>query len=379
MTAGPAPRRLMDEVLWDVFFAAVALGVAAAVAAQDPHGRIGGLASIAAIAVLYAGWGRRVERRQHQGVWYAAVVVAVFAAGAAASDMVSYLLFGLCPMFFMLLDLRPALVAVVVANLTPLAVGFVQAGFDVGYLTHAGPLFVMTAGASAWLGVWINRVVRQSTERAELIAELERSRAEVARLSHEAGVAAERARLAGEIHDTLAQGFTSIITLLQAADPALADERLALAVRTARENLAESRALVAALAPPALGDGSLVDAVRRQAARASEGTGAASSFRTTGEARPLPTAVEVVLLRAAQEALTNVRRHAAAGEVSVLLAYEAEKVRLVVRDDGCGFDPGRRHGFGLDGMRARAGQVGGTLTVRSEPGTGATIELEVPA
>jgi signal transduction histidine kinase len=237
----------------------------------------------------------------------------------------------------------------------------------------------MTTGAAVWLGVWIDRVVRQSTERAELIAELEASRAEVARLSHEAGVAAERARLAGEIHDTLAQGFTSIITLLQAADPALADERLALAVRTARENLAESRALVAALAPPALGDGSLLDAVRRQAARAGEGATATPAFRSTGEPRPLPTAVEVVLLRAAQEALTNVRRHAAAGEVSVVLAYEEDRVRLVVRDDGRGFDPGHRPGSGLDGMRARAEQVGGVLTVRSEPGAGATIELEVPA
>ncbi|UQU66619.1 sensor histidine kinase [Couchioplanes caeruleus] len=379
MTTAATPRRLMDEVLWDVFFAVVALGVAAAVAVQDAPGRVAGLASIAVIALLYAVWGRRLVRKQRQGIGYAVTVLAVFAAGAAGSDMVSYLLFGLCPMFFMLLDLRPALVAVVVANLTPLAVGFAANGFDASYLVHVGPVFVMTAGAAAWLGVWINRVVKQSTERAELIAELERSRAEVARLSHEAGVAAERARLAGEIHDTLAQGFTSIITLLQAADPALADERLALAVRTARENLAESRALVAALAPPALGDGSLLDAVRRQAARAAEDSGAASSFRTTGAARPLPTAVEVVLLRAAQEALTNVRRHAAARDVSVLLAYEAEKVRLVVRDDGRGFDPGQRHGFGLDGMRARAGQVGGTLTVRSEPGAGATIELEVPA
>ena len=123
-------------------------------------------------------------------------------------------------------------------------------------------------------------MVEQSSERAHLIAELEASRAEVARLSHEAGVAAERARLAGEIHDTLAQGFTSIITLVQAAESeALRDERLALAVRTARENLAESRALVAALAPSALGSGSLHDAVRRQAARFTEETGVPAPVR----------------------------------------------------------------------------------------------------
>ena len=374
-----AARRFGEDLLWDVFFAVVALGVAAAVAAQEQAGRPVALAAIAVIAVLYAGWVRRLLRRERQGIGYAAATVAAFAVGTAAADTVSYLLFGLCPLLFMLLDLRRALVAVVAANLTPLAIGLARYGFDVDYLTHVGPIFVMTAGAAAWLGVWIDRVVRQSTERAALIAELEASRAEVARLSHEAGVAAERTRLAGEIHDTLAQGFTSIITLLQAVDPTLADERLALAVRTARENLAESRALVAALAPAALGDGSLLDAVRRQAARAADGATAASSFRSTGEPRPLPTAVEVVLLRAAQEALTNVRRHADAGEVSVLLAYEQDTVRLVVRDDGRGLDPGWRPGFGLDGMRARAEQVGGVLTVRGEPGTGATIELEVPA
>jgi len=208
---------------------------------------------------------------------------------------------------------------------------------------------------------------------------LEASRAQVTRLSHEAGVAAERARLAGEIHDTLAQGFTSIITLLQAADPALRDERIALAVTTAKENLAESRALIAALAPSALASGSLPDSVRRQASRFEQETGLPATVRITGSPRPLPTAVEVVLLRAAQEALTNVRRHASAAGAQVLLAYDDAGVRLVVRDDGRGFAPESADGFGLAGMRARAAQVDGTLTVRSDDSAGTTIELEVPA
>jgi signal transduction histidine kinase len=238
---------------------------------------------------------------------------------------------------------------------------------------------LISAVAGIWLGFWTIRVIQQSVERGELIAELSASRAEVSRLSHEAGVLAERARLAGEIHDTLAQGFTSIITLLQAADPALQDERLALAVRTAKENLAESRALVAALTPAALAEGSLPDSVRRQAARFTEETGTAATVRVTGSERALPTAVEVVLLRAAQEALTNVRRHASAQEAAVLLAYAPSSVRLVVRDDGRGFDPSAAGGFGLNGMRARASQVDGALTVHSGPDTGTTIELEVPA
>ena len=137
-------------------------------------------------------------------------------------------------------------------------------------------------------------MIEQSRERGQLIERLEASRAEVARLSHETGVAAERARLAGEIHDTLAQGFTSIITLLQAVDPGLSDERLALAVRTAKENLAEARALVAALSPSALASGSLPDSVRRQASRFAEETGTPADLRLTGEERELPTAVSVV-------------------------------------------------------------------------------------
>jgi len=85
-----------------------------------------------------------------------------------------------------------------------------------------------------------------------------------------------------------------------------------------------------------------------------------------------------VLLRATQEALTNVRRHAGAGSAQVVLAYTGDAVRLTVRDDGRGFTPGETDGFGLNGMRARAEQVNGTLTVAGRPDDGTTIELEIP-
>lgn len=363
---------------WAIFYAVVALSVATAVLGQSGTGagrRAVAVGAVAVIALLYGLWGRRGRA----GLPFVVVVLVVFAVGAVAVSTVSYLLFALCPLIFLVLEIRPAVVAVVCANLVPLVGSLAGDGIDRSFVTHVAPIAATTSAAAVWLGVWIHRVVEQSKERAALIAELESSRAEVARLSHEAGVAAERARLAGEIHDTLAQGFTSIITLLQAADPALADERLALAVRTARENLAESRALVAALAPAALAAGSLPDAVRRQATRLTEETGLPATFRITGETRALPTVVEVVLLRAAQEALANVRRHADAHEVAVLLAFAADSVRLVVRDDGRGFDTTGTTGFGLPGMRARAEQVNGTLTVHSDPDTGTVVEVEVPA
>ena len=363
---------------WSGFYAVTALAVTAAVLAQSGTAVASRSVAVGAVAfgaLLFAGWGRR----EGAGVPFVVVLLATFLVGTTAVSTVSYLLFALCPLIFMLLEIRPAVIAVVCANMVPLVGGLLRDGAASYLITELAPIFVMTAAASVWLGVWINRVVEQSKERASLIAELESSRAEVARLSHETGIAAERARLAGEIHDTLAQGFTSIITLLQAVDPALADERLALAVRTARENLAEARALVTTLAPAALTAGSLPDAVRRQTTRFAEESGIPATYRLTGDTRPLPTAVEVVLLRAAQEALTNVRRHAEAHEVAVLLAYGAGSVRLVVRDDGRGFDTAAGSGFGLPGMRTRAEQVNGTLTVRSDPETGTLIEVEVPA
>jgi signal transduction histidine kinase len=367
---------------WDLFFGIVAGGVAVAAWAEasSSTARLVGVGSILAISLLHAVWGRRlVGRDDPRALGFVAVVIVVFAAGTYAVASVSYLLFALNPLIFLVLPLRPAIPAVITISLSPVAGALARDGFERSVLTEVIPIFVVSAAISVWLGIWINRVVEQSQERAELIAELQRSRAEVARLSREAGVAAERERLAGEIHDTLAQGFTSIITLLQAADPALADERLALAVRTAKENLAESRRLIAALAPPALSDGSLPDAVRRQAARFTAEAGIPATCRVTGAPRPLPTAAEVVLLRAAQEALTNVRRHADAREAAVVLSYADGTVRLVVRDDGHGFDPATGTGFGLSGMRTRAEQVHGTLAVRSDPGTGTTIEVEVPA
>ncbi|MCP9971452.1 sensor histidine kinase [Actinomadura madurae] len=110
------------------------------------------------------------------------------------------------------------------------------------------------------------RLGRQNRERLRLIEELDRTRGELAEVSREAGVLAERERLARDIHDTIAQGFASIVMLLQAAEADAGPNRhLELAVRTARENLAETRGLVAALAPPALDGGSLVEALRRMA------------------------------------------------------------------------------------------------------------------
>ncbi|MFD1545643.1 sensor histidine kinase [Nonomuraea guangzhouensis] len=228
---------------------------------------------------------------------------------------------------------------------------------------------------SGVFGGWADRVTTQSRERADLIEQLERSRAEVARLSAERGAQDERERLAGEIHDTLAQGFSSIIMLLQAPDPT---KNVPLAVKTARENLAEARALVAALTPAPLDSSSLLESMRRITRRMGEETGVTTAFATDGETRPLPPHAEVALIRALQEGLANVRKHADAREVRVTVGYGTREVSLRVTDDGKGFDPRVTEGYGLRNMRSRVEQAGGSVEVSAAPGRGTELTVEVP-
>jgi len=206
------------------------------------------------------------------------------------------------------------------------------------------------------------------------------------------GVLAERQRLAREIHDTLAQGFTSIVMHLEAAEQALpASPETVLshidwARGTARESLAEARRVVWALRPDILEGASLPEAIEHLVGRWSEESGVTTSADVTGAARPLPTHTEATLLRAVQEALANVRKHARASNVAVTLSYMADMVALDVRDDGIGFDPTQASkdngrvsgGFGLAAMRERVEQQGGKLIIESAPGEGATLVVELP-
>jgi len=208
------------------------------------------------------------------------------------------------------------------------------------------------------------------------------------------GVLGERQRLAFEIHDTLVQGFSGIVMNLETAEEALeADpERVRLnlnrARRTARESLAEARRMVWALRPEMLERASLSEALGRVVGAWAEAGDTEADLRVTGEPRPLPPEIEVTLLRAAQEALTNVRKHARAGRVVMTLSYMEDLVTLDARDDGVGFGPdedrgapGERAsgGFGLRAMQGRAEQLGGTLLVESTPGGGTALMMELPA
>lgn len=208
---------------------------------------------------------------------------------------------------------------------------------------------------------------------------------------HRTAVQDERTRLAREIHDTLAQGFTGIITQLQAADQAPDDaarrRHTDAALSLARDGLAEARRSVQALRPAALEQTSLADALSGVARSWSARTGVAATVTASGAARPLPTETEVALLRMAQEALANVEKHAAATKVMLALRVGATTASLEVRDDGCGFDAVDRlrratdgtGGYGLIAMRERLESAAGALVVDSRPGRGTVVRAEVPA
>jgi signal transduction histidine kinase len=220
------------------------------------------------------------------------------------------------------------------------------------------------------------------------IAENEDLHRQLVAQAREAGVAEERRRMAREIHDTLAQGLTGIVTQLQAAERAAGQvpgdsagwrRHVEAATRLARDSLTEARRSVEALRPSPLECGRLSEALADVAERWSGLNGIPVQVTTTGTARPINPEAEFALLRAAQEALANVAKHAHATRVGLTISYMENEVALDVRDDGVGFDPGLpAHGFGLVAMEQRIAALSGTLQVESEPGGGTAVSACVP-
>lgn len=287
--------------------------------------------------------------------------------------------------------------------LLPLAVGAGDGGGGGSADRPPVPGTAQTAGAVdvLWLSLANDRpeetTVRDLTTVATLTAlalDNVRLAAQAAQRGRTTGVLAERQRLAHEIHDTLAQGFVSIITQLEAAEETLTTDlgatrrRLDRARTTARDSLSEARRTVAALRPGPLERGATLaeamdDAVEQWRSRTD--TPPPVHLLVDGEPVALDEAVAAVLLRVVQEALANIARHAHAMAVTVTLSYLGDLVLLDVHDDGVGFDaharahadPGRG-GFGLTAMRERVTAIGGDLVVESRSGEGTTVAARVP-
>lgn len=241
------------------------------------------------------------------------------------------------------------------------------------------------------------RLEREGEEHRRLLARMLEAQAETAALSDEllrtqrdAAVLAERTRLAHDIHDTLAQGFSSILLLARAAaretDPGRVRGLLAQIQAASSDNLAESRRVVYALAPDDLTSGGLAAPLARMTTELAGQLDADVTLDIDPNLPRLATATEVALLRAAQGALANVRRHSDAAHVKVSVARADGDVRLDVVDDGVGFDPESitvaqptlAGGYGLRALRARLAALGGGLAVESEPGHGTALCVTVP-
>ncbi|MGN6390636.1 MAG: sensor histidine kinase [Gemmatimonadales bacterium] len=300
--------------------------------------------------------------------------------GLCARDLLFTLVaVSLLPQFFTYLPLPVAATSYI-----PLFVGS-EYSHTMAVLEHPGVFpwgsLVVRGMSVIAIGLCFMVVALQIAERARLQASL-------AQAERKAGVLEERQRLAREIHDTLAQGFASIIVHLERTEQinhlggSPAKGHLDLARSVAREGLEESRRMLGALRPEILEQRALPEAVGRFCQEWSRRTGVESKLSITGAPEPMHPDIELTLLRAVQEGLANIARHAGARTTAVTLSYMEDVIVLDVQDDGQGFIPALptdgRSGFGLAGMRERAESLQGSVQIESVPGEGTTLSMTLP-
>ena len=377
---------------WSLFYLLATVGTVLLVVA-NPTGSTADTATSAVLVVVLQALYWLLAQPRRAGIransrlaWiFAALSLLLFTASAMLNPWAALLLFALTPQIFVLLTPRPATLVILALNVLPL----------IGRLLTESPTarqIIQDAGQTAFVITFslffaarILSISKQNEERRRLIEELREREAEVAALSAARGAEAERARISRELHDTLAQGFASIVTLGHAvqgeleSDPADARRHVELITETARENLAESRRIIAALGPSRLDGASLSEAVQRTVDSWREATGGDVRLEISGQPSATAPAVEVVAIRLVQESLENVRKHAHAPQVSVRLSYADNELEVSVQDGGIGFDPAAvRTGYGLSGMRARVGEIGGNLALTSAPGQGTVVRATLP-
>ncbi|WLP87958.1 sensor histidine kinase [Corynebacterium stationis] len=325
------------------------------------------------------------------GIWKLAWLIAltvVWIADILVASAGIYLLFVLFFLYLRVLGMVWGSISVIFGTAVSVGIQIPQG------LTFGG---VMGPVVSALVTVAIfyafTRLHEINTERTALIRELMETREQLAETERAAGVAGERQRIAHEIHDTLAQGLSSIQMLLHAANRDLdgdinvdkARERIGLARQTAADNLQEARAMIAALQPAALSQTSLVGALDRMA----QGFAAAADLNieveADGEVTQLPMKLEAVLLRIAQGAVGNVAKHAQATRARITVSYSDDAVRVDIVDNGVGFDvkavesrPAGLGHIGLAAMKRRAEEVSGEVVIESSPGNGTAVSVSVP-
>lgn len=372
-------RVLVHRALAVLSVGAFATLVAEATGMADPAPAVASGAAFTLVALLLPPWlDRQAPRHRVLTAAYVVVQLALgFAVFAVAGGGVgaTLLLLVLVSQAVLLLPL-PAAVAVA------LAVPLVHLGMHPADAVRNG---MGTFVAAAFTAVVTELLQREQRARQELAAANERLR-ELAGQAEELATTRERNRLARDIHDGLGHHLTVVGMQVQAAravlgsDPGRADDVLAGAQRQVPEALAEVRRSVAALRGPRVTPP--LPVALAVLAQESSAAGLPTELAVTGTERTLTADVEEPLFRAAQEGLTNVRKHAGASRARLVLDFaDPATVRLRVVDDGAGVPhprDGAAEGFGLLGVRERAERVGGRVVVESCPGTGTTLGVEVP-
>ena len=370
-----------------VLFAALAVLVIvrAVVVPSERAGVVIGLAIL--LIVTYALGGvvarARGRRRRIAGSLWLGAITLEWIALLWLTPEAAYLVF---PLFFLYLHLLGrwwGSAAIVAATVVAICALGIHGGWTVGGVV--GPL--VGAGVALLIGLGYQALAREAQQREALMQELVATQGQLAATEHESGVLAERARLAREIHDTLAQGLSSIQMLLHAAERADPErpgvEHIRLARETAADNLAEARRFIRELTPPDLDDNGLGGALRRLAVGQWQAQGLAVTVRVS-DSIELPMQLQTALLRIAQGAVANVIQHAHAAAAVITLESDGVGLRFTVVDDGAGFDlqaadarGGRSDSFGLTAARERVDQLGGVLSVESSPGRGTTLRVEL--
>ncbi|MFB8034473.1 sensor histidine kinase [Streptomyces sp. NPDC056004] len=373
--------RRWNAVCW-VLFGAMAAGLAAM--DGSVRDRYASLALLGCVVLCYALLDRFPDNPVVRPHGYLCVLVLALGGLAhlggsyAALFMVTlphYWMFGRTP--------RTSMGFLGLATAATLAGSWYREGGSLQFFAETMVSTLIVVAVGVLIGLWAHSVVAQSTERARLIVELERTQAELSEAHQRQGAADERERMARDIHDTLAQGLASIVVLAEAAragldaEPARSAQQLRSIESTARENLAEARELVGSARQrggPAAG--SVAQTLRRILDRFAEDTG----LSVAGDLADVECDqhTRIALLRCTQESLANVRKHARASTVGVMLTHGPHAVELEVTDDGIGFVPGESKGFGLDGMCKRLAELGGRLTVTSSVGDGTRVLGVIP-
>jgi signal transduction histidine kinase len=264
----------------------------------------------------------------------------------------------------------------VLAVANGLALGF-GTGDWVSSVVDAGLALAFTIA----IGLWITGIQQYGNERDRLLTELRAAQEEVSLLERQAGITEERARVAREIHDTIAQSLTGLVMTAQRASsiatkaPESLGPTIALMENLATEALAEARSLVASYTPVSV-SGGLPTTLAALADRFETETGV--TVTVTGEAPDADREAEVVLLRCVQEALANVRKHAHAQNVSIALNGTGDGAELTVTDDGVGIGEEAGRGYGLAGMAERVRLAGGTLNVGPSETGGTAVQVVLP-